>query len=308
MADQWEEAAKQFKPDPNAPKPSASTGNDDWKVWQQGGGATPASAPIGEQPLSPGGLARTMLETGKGAAKELGSTAYNLATGPAAGPIGMAAGYAGRKLGITPKVEAVTEPSNTSQQIGKYGAMAGEMLAPMPKALKLLPSTERAGESLQRVNAAVGKVPVDLTKASEPVFGALQLERTGSGAPPAVISKLSERLPQHGGAPVPFEESRLFQSNAGRLSTAEQMAAKPQMQRQVSLLAKALAEENERVATEGGVGPLYKSALTEYRHAKQLEGLKEGAVDLAKKTATRYVLGGVGLGAGYYGARKLFGE
>lgn len=43
MADQWEEAAKNFKPDPNAGSvPAASGGNDDWKIWQDNGN-TPQS-------------------------------------------------------------------------------------------------------------------------------------------------------------------------------------------------------------------------------------------------------------------------
>ena len=308
MADQWEQAAKQFKPDPNTPKPSASTGNEDWKVWQQGGGtAAPASAPIGEQPLSPGGLARTMLETGKGAAKELGSTAYNLATGPAAGPLGMAAGYAGRKLGITPKVEAATEPSNTSQQIGKYGAMAGEMLAPIPKALKILPSTEHAGEGLNAVMNTVGRsTPVDISGTAPSAIRAQEL-RNASFARPPVLRNVLDRLAP-GAEPTTFRESSDLATAAGKLSANETARLKGPMFGQVSALAKSLREANQGAADAAGVGDLYRNSINEYRQAKKLEGIADTAGELAKKTATRYVLGGVGLGAGYGIYRHLAGE
>lgn len=347
MADQWEEAAKQFKPDPNAKVAPTAGGNDDWKLWQQnapsGGVSEPGNHGLSEFITSPHGFIREgARQIGQGA-KELftpgqrmrgatdvlrgagsvatpamlGAGGAALAAAPLAtvGAIGLGSAgsglgsMAGKKLATVAGggPEAQELAGEVGSTLGGIGAgYAGSKIAPALGAM--VPSAERVGQKFQRVNEAVGKVPVDLTKASEPIFGAHQLERTGSGAPPAVITKLSERLPQHGGAPVPFEESRLFQSNAGRLSTAEQMAAKPQMQRQVSLLAKALADENARVAEEGGVGPLYQSAMNEYRRAMKLQGMKEGAADIAKKVAVRALLPAAGVGAGYYGARKLLGE
>jgi hypothetical protein len=80
------------------------------------------------------------------------------------------------------------------------------------------------------------------------------------------------------------------------------------MKRQVSMLAEALANENQRIATEGGVGDIYNKAMREYRNAKHLEGISGIAKDIAKSTAMKYVLGSTGLGAGYYAAKKLLGD
>lgn len=120
MTDQWEKAAKQFKPDPNA----SSAGNEDWKIWQQGDNtASNAAEPsairnfvtsphgyIREGARQVGQGARELFTSGqrmrgatdvlKGAASTLAPVAMGaalpaLAAAPAATVGGMALGAAG---------------------------------------------------------------------------------------------------------------------------------------------------------------------------------------------------------------------
>lgn len=247
----------------------------------------------------------------------IGASIPALTAAPAATIGGMAMGTAGAGLGSAGgrSIARAMGGGEQAQELGgELGGLAGGFgggaagARLIPKATAMVPSAERAGRNFERVMQAAGTMPVDLTKASAPVIRALELERAGSGAPPPVISKMAERIPQHTDMPMTFKEARDFQSNAGRLSAAESLNAKPQMKAQVAQLAKALADENQSVAEKAGVGDLYAKAMKEYRQAKTIEGVKENAKDLAKSTAAKYILGGAGLGAGYGIARKVLGE
>src|SRR4029077_20478868 len=97
-----------------------------------------------------------------------------------------------------------------AQTTGKWLARAGEFLIPGPEAVGMLPNAERAGKALEGITQQTGHLPVDLTKASVPVTRASGLSAHGAGSPPAVISKMAERTPQHNPLPMNFREARDF--------------------------------------------------------------------------------------------------
>jgi hypothetical protein len=126
MADQWEEAAKEFNAQPSAKPvgaPAPTSDNEDWKLWQQNAPA-PSEQPYGglkEFMTSPHGLLRTGLsQAGKGVKELLTSgqrmsgasdlmegvgrfaTPFALpfaAAAPVAAGTAALAGYGGQKLG-----------------------------------------------------------------------------------------------------------------------------------------------------------------------------------------------------------------
>lgn len=267
----------------------------------------PAPKPLGEQPLSWGGLTRTIgrqaLEGGKGAAKG----AFELLGSPgAAHPAAFPGGYEQKEP--LPFARALSRPpSNTAQEIGSYIPTALSLAVPARAAMERIPNLERAGQKFETVMQAARRVPLDLAKASEPAIEAHNLSEAGATMP-KIMNRFLQRTTSPGSEPLTYEQGRRFASNAGRLSTQESLSSNPMMQRQVSALARALGDANEKAAEQAGVGALYRDAMTEYRHGMALRGAKDTAVALAKSTAAKYVLGGLGLGAGYGAYHKLTGE
>lgn len=261
-------------------------------------------APIGEQPVSLKGQIKTFGETLKGAGKELGSTAYNLATGPGAGPIGMGLGYLGKRFGITPKVEAATQPSNTSQSIGKYGAMAGELLAPMPGAVEMLPNAARAGENLNKALALAKDVPVDVSKFSQPVLRAKQLNAVAGDPMAPVLRKALTRIGPTT-EPLTYGDTRILASSAGRKAQQAAMGntLTGEMGKRLGETAKGLDVAAQDAANVAGpeAGRYHSLGMSEYRNAKRLE--KAG--DVAKKAAIGAALTGGAYEGGKHIVRKL---
>jgi hypothetical protein len=187
----------------------------------------------------------------------------------------------------------------TSAALGAAVPVAGA-------ALKLIPNAERAGQKFQTVMQAAKNEPVDTTQASGPALRAMELNQRGAGPIPAPVNKFLQRTTAPNAAPMNFEEARDFSSNTGRLSAAENARMNPQMKAQVAGLAKALSEANQDAAERAGVGPLFKSAMTEYRRAMQIRGAKDAAGKIAKSTAAK-IIGGAGLGIGGYAAARAIG-
>ncbi len=241
----------------------------------------------------------------RGTIKGLGRDAYDLATGPAAGPIGMGLGYAGKKLGITSKVEAATEPSNEMQRGGRLVATIGEAALPIPKALNALPNTARAGRNFEAVMQAAKDVPVDVSKFAEPVLRAKKLNAVaGDPMAPVLRKALGNIGPTTN--PLTYGDSRILASSAGRKAQQTAMGGTltGEMGKRLGEAATGLDAANAEAAAKAGVGDQYLSAMREYRNAKRLE--KVG--DVAKKVAVTGALGGGLYEGGKYAIRKALGQ
>lgn len=327
MADQWEEAAKQFRPSGNPSPAGELNNNDDWKLWQQNEpGQTEQKPGLLQQAKSFSQeyprvtAAATMIpgigpligaatdptnELGKGMAKQLGRDVYGLATGPGAGPIGMGLGYLGEKTGIGPKINQMTEPNNPQQEVGGYGTMAAEAMLPLPKALEALPSKARAGRNFDIAMKAAANEPVEVSHFAQPVLRAKELNvRTGDTMPPIVRRAFGTIQPTT--EPLTYEAARDMASAAGRKAVQQSMAPRvvsPPMTAQVSRLAKGLDTATQEAASRAGVGDIHAQAMKEYRNAARLE-------DVGQKLKKAAIA--VGTGAGLYEAgrpiaRKLMG-
>lgn len=240
--------------------------------------------------FAPGGA-----ERGKGALKTIGRDAYDMATGPGLGPIGMAAGYLGKKTGLTDKVNAATEPSSDGQKFGSGMVTAGEALAPVAEGATMVPRLGRAADKFAAFEPAIKDALVDTSHVMKPALQARELNTiTGDMVPQVLKKALKYSGPTTD--PLTYEKSRILASASSRRAAAMSEAPKiisPRMNANVAELSGALGDANESVANNAGVGPQYRDAMTEYRRAKALQDAGGSAVRLGKKVAPYAIGGGI---------------
>jgi hypothetical protein len=133
-----------------------------------------------------------------------------------------------------------------------------------------LPSTVRAAGNFDKVMAAAANEPINVGPAGDAALRAQQLADAGATRP-KIVGNFLKAVTDPNAPPMTYAEGRDFASNAGRLSATERQAANPPMQRQVSILARALNDANEEAANRAGVGNEYRAAMAEYRKAQQLK-------------------------------------
>lgn len=315
-----DEAVKQYKPS-GQPSPAGGQAkqDEDWKMWQ----ASPTPSGDSAQPglldraqsfaqqhpyistaarilpvLGPaaGALTDPTEEAGKGALKQVGRDAYDLATSPAVGPLGPAAGYLANKVGIDQKVQTATEPSNDLQRAGSYGTTGAEMALPLPKALEALPNIERAGQNFNLVQNAMKGLPVNIDAAAPSILRAQELAKNASTWRPPVMRNLLNRI-SPGALQPTFREATDLGTEVGKLSASEAQRMKGPMGGAVKQTAKALSGATQEAANQGGVGDIYKQAVDEYRRAKALEAAKDATIKTVKRIAIPAAIGVTGYGA-----------
>ena len=247
--------------------------------------------------LAPGGE-----ERGKGALKTIGRDAYNIATGPGLGPIGMAVGYLAKKpsklLGgqsLNDKVNAATEPNSEGQKFGSGMVTAGEMLAPAAEGATMIPRIGRAASKFAAFEPAINSTLVDTSGIMKPALDANRLNAITGDTVPQVLKK-ALKFSGPTTDPLTYEKSRILSSATGRRAAQAAEAPRiisPRMNANVSELSGALGDANEAVANNAGVGPQYRDAMTEYRRAKQLQAAGASALRMGKKVAPYAAGGGV---------------
>ena len=207
--------------------------------------------------------------------------------------------------GLTPGLGPMAHQAANDFESGNYGAGAarmGEMALPfaISKGIDAIPRTSRAAANFDTVMNAARNQPLNIGPAGDVALRAQELASRGA-TQPKVVSDFTRAATAPTAPLITYEAGRDFAANAGRLSAQDKLASNPPMQRQVSLLARALDTANEDAANRAGVGDQYRAAMKEYRQAQQL---KSGV-----KTAAK--VGGTALGLGMAGnlARKyLIGE
>jgi hypothetical protein len=220
-----------------------------------------------------------------------------------------------------------TGADNSDQQAGKYVSTAASLI-PLALGIKsALPSAERAKVSLNQIEAAGANTPVPLTATAAPLQEARVLDQTGSNFPKSVTQLMTR---EQAVAPPNFPEARKFYSNISSASADEKGAMNGPTKYAVGNLREGLnqdltaaANTIPNMAPQGpnswsygslkpllsfklptavdnptGLGSDYESAMSEFRHAKQLSSIlgRVGAIG-----ATGY-----GLDAGaHYAFHKL---
>ncbi len=246
-------------------------------------------------------------EVPRGMLKRAGRDAYALATSPLAGPIGSGLSYAGNKLGVTPKVEAATEPSNELQRGGGAAMLAGEMALPLPKGINMLPNAKRAGAGIEAVKQAVGHVPVSVAETGPAAMRASEFAGSGGHLPKPISDFIAKTgvdvAPSQGISPLPLRTAHDFYTNAGaKARTLLDQPVQGPMSHYLTQfnvpLRKSLIDAAEQGAP--GQGKALDSSMREYRNAKRLET----GLDYGKKAAI-----GAATGYGlYHEGKKLAGK
>lgn len=315
-ADKWEQYAQPAQPTAAAPASTAEPGNHGLSEFLTSphGFIREGARQIGQgakELFTPGQRMRGATDVIRGAGSTLAPVAIGaaipaLASAPAATLGGAALGAGGAMLGSaggSKLVKGLGGGQEAQDLGGEVGGMAGGILGGgagaklMPKAVSMIPSTARAGQNFDIVKAAAKNTPVDLTQASIPALRAQALAKAGATSP-KVMNDFLQRIPQHSPQPMLFPEARDFEGNASRLSVDDKIKTNPPMGAQVKQLAKTLADANTDAANRAGQGPLYKSAVDEYRRAMMM---RQGAKNVGKIAIP------AALGAAGYKAYKLFG-
>lgn len=168
----------------------------------------------------------------------------------------------------------------------------------IPEVKGALPSTARAGAAFREIKAAVGDIPIDVSKVGNSALELWTQSERGSTLPKAV-RQLVNRLAKPGSDPITYEEAKDFQSNVSNLSANEKMNLKPNTVRLLGQLNADLKESLADAADTAGKGQQFTTAMREYHQAMKLRGFTDEAISQAWKMALR--------GAGIYGAAKIFG-
>lgn len=172
----------------------------------------------------------------------------------------------------------------------------------------VMPLARRAGEVFQEVGNAAKNIAPDISKAGDVALELKQYADAG-GFLPKVARDFLRRATGPNEPPINFPESRIFQSNASRLSADEANRLTPPAKRNVGRLSHALGEANQGAAEQVGMGDQFRDAMTEYQRAKRLEDFGQKAKGLATSTAGKVATGaalGAGGSAAYRAYRKLF--
>jgi hypothetical protein len=161
-----------------------------------------------------------------------------------------------------------------------------------------IPSLDKAKALFQQVDAAAGKVKVDVGPAQDVAFEAEKLAGAGNFLPKVFRDFIKETTNAKNPA-MDFARAREFESSASRLSVDEALKVKnTPMAAKVKQFAQTLREVNNDAADQAGVSEQFDQAMRDYGRAKNFASKKEAAADLLKKQTLPALAKGLGIGAG----------
>lgn len=196
-----------------------------------------------------------------------------------------------------------SQANNDDQRAGKLAEAGIEMAAPIGQGIDALPSATRAGSVFQDLAKAGSRVPVSISKASDPLLELHSLGQTGSTVPKAA-RQLLQRATAPGADPIMYPEARQFASKISNLSAQERMSLDPNLHRVLGNLREGLNSDVGSAMDSIGRGKDYLGAMKEYGNAKGIQDFGNKALGMAKKGA----IGALGLGGAYKVGKGLFGE
>jgi hypothetical protein len=315
----------------DAPGGSASSPDDDWKVWQQSDDAGAPDSRNSLQRVFDDATESKPIDLTHGIAKAIDTTVGNFGGGALSlaspivhpfqtakmvkdlvtpqssterglgllGPAVVPAIHFGKGL-----VKALTpEQGETAPGYGaRVGADALKALGQLVGgydaaevgggAIAKIPTRARAGRLFESVMNDAGDQPVKLTRAMEPMERAQQLSARGGGAVGAV-DNLFKRI--NTANPLDYREARDWASNLSRLSGTDAMNASPALKAQVGKLSHAFNEDIGDTAESVGRGDDYAKAMRNYRTASNLADAWNNAWGKMKKYAVPAALTAAGV-------------
>jgi hypothetical protein len=222
---------------------------------------------------------------------------------PVLGPIHTAQGVAD-----TPK-HPVRGPLKAAGGVLETLTIPSAFIAPeaVGEASNLLPSAERAGQSLQGVMSVARNNPVDV---AGPGNVALEIDKVAGrgGWLPKVVRDFLKRTTDPTKGPLTYEEARDFYQNATRLSADETNRLTPNAKRMIGKFTKALGDSVRGTAADAGQLKQYESGMKEYYRAMRTERQWGALKKYAIKPAIRGLPYGAGLAGGYELEQKLTGK
>jgi hypothetical protein len=165
-------------------------------------------------------------------------------------------------------------------------------------AMRVIPSAERAGQTLGKIKEVAGDVPIDVSKVGDTALNLYEQSQRGASLP-KVVRDFITRVTKPGSDPLTYAEAKDFQSNVSRLSAAERMNLNPNTKRLIGQMNADLKDSLEGAADTVGKGQKFLDAMSEYHNAMTLRGW----TDNMKANAWKAIL----TGAGLYGVKKFFG-
>lgn len=215
------------------------------------------------------------------------------AASPAPVPKTISEALGGTPPKVYPGQEAIAGVAEKVPQI----AQAASAFPGVGDAMSLLPSTQRAGQSLQDIKTAAGSVPLDLSKVGD---SALQLYEQGQrGAPlPRAVNQFLQRVTKPGSDPITYQEAKDFQSNISALSANEKMNLKPNTVRLLGQLNDDLKSSLADAADVKGKGAQFLQAMKEYHNAMSIQSMTDEGKQMLWNGALKAL--------GVYGARKIW--
>lgn len=291
QSDPWAEAAKSYRPSGDAPKASSS---DDWKIWQGGNeqdnrNSIQKSFDTNTQDNPNDSMLKTGLKSVVGA---VGA--------PFVHPMDTLKNMIPTSVNMDDmKNQFDTVQAHPGHEIAKAagGLLGGGLLAGatggMAKGvMDAIPSTARAGESLENLNAALKNQPVTLNKTLAPLQRATEIGVRGGGGLPTPVSQFLERT--QATEPMTFPEARDYQSGLTDLSHAATREMGKRMKGGIGQINKSFYDDMRAAAEAQGKGDEFDSAMTEYRRASQLRDLGKQAAKYAIPAAGAGVAGKIG--------------
>jgi hypothetical protein len=206
---------------------------------------------------------------------------------------GLGLGTQVRGYAHTAKTDPVGAASDVVGDAATLAALYGVGKA-VPKVADAIPSTKRAGQTLESVMQDAKDVPVKLTRTMDPLERSQQL--ASRGAPSwRTADQLYQRANQT--TPITYGEGRDFYSNITNQSVADKMGLNGPMSRVAGDLREAFKGDLQDAASVVGRGEDYARAMKEYARAMRWKD--------ALGKAGKYGAITAGAGGAVSGAKKL---
>jgi len=247
---------------------------NDFKTKYEGVSDTASSPEQQQQDIATQQGTASLIDVAKGIGKSALNTVYQ-------GGDLIRRGLGMERIVDTPAVQAVTQPANPAQSLGRTVETAAEMLPVASagiRAAKATPglvarglgiSKTRAVANLESAAKAAKDVIVDVNAPGEAAIRIMGLRDTGAKGVPMVVNRFVQRITDPAKGPVTFEEARKFYSNLSRLSVNERNAMNGTVKYEVGGLVRALSDEITKAAGAVGKADDYTAGVSEYaRYAK----------------------------------------
>jgi hypothetical protein len=159
------------------------------------------------------------------------------------------------------------------------------------KAKSIVPSTERAGQTMNNLREAIGSHPVEMTEdLSKATSRAQELSDNGNTMSSAV-RKFINRVTDPSKGHLTYDEARDYLTKFGSMTADEATKIAPAMKGQIQTIAGALKDSIAQTADRAGKLEDFQKSMAEYRNAKIVQNVLDWAKDLSVKGIAQKVGG-----------------